>query len=261
MKTINHKYLASLFILFQVLYFSTVNAEAENNKKTIAIPYYYSYHQRSIGQYLTLGHYEQDGNVFNGAEQIEWKILDIRENKALVISKYGLRTSYYGKDYVWSTSDIRFWLNHSFIDDAFTTKEKMAIADTLVDNSDAQNYGAYTIHGSDSTIDKLFILSYAEAKLYFGIENETLEGVKENISARVAPSEYARTTDSNSAAVLSDYLTAENETAGKWWLRSPGGKSNCVIYVSPTGVFGYNYTDTWRNLIRPAMWINLNAIE
>ena len=37
---------------------------------------------------VTFGTYEQDGNTGNGAEPIEWYVLDEKDGKTLLISKY-----------------------------------------------------------------------------------------------------------------------------------------------------------------------------
>ena len=37
---------------------------------------------------VTFGTYEQDGNASNGAEPIEWYVLDEKDGKKLLVSKY-----------------------------------------------------------------------------------------------------------------------------------------------------------------------------
>lgn len=44
----------------------------------------------SVGQTVSMGSYEQDGNTANGAEPISWIVLDVRGDKALLISQYCL---------------------------------------------------------------------------------------------------------------------------------------------------------------------------
>lgn len=205
----------------------------------------------AVGDIIPFGQYEQDNDLNNGKEPIEWMVLDIQDSKALLISKYGLRTAYFGSNYIWATSEIRQWLNGSFLTQAFTAKEQGSIITAMVDNSDNQNYRGYadSIHGSENTEDKIFLLSYAEAYLYFG---------RDAILARAAASEYARAQDSDAESVSSGYYTADNKVAGKWWLRTPGGRSDCAMYVTPEGsLTGYNYTSTWRNLVRPVLWLDL----
>ena len=48
-----------------------------------------------IGTTITLGEYEQDNDVSNGPEPIKWIVLDIQDNKTLILSKYLLDTIMY----------------------------------------------------------------------------------------------------------------------------------------------------------------------
>ena len=47
------------------------------------------------GDVITMGTYEQDGNTKNGAEPIEWMILDEKDDRLLVISVKALETMVY----------------------------------------------------------------------------------------------------------------------------------------------------------------------
>jgi hypothetical protein len=71
-----------------------------------------------VGDYVFFGAYEQDNNAFNGKEDVEWLVLDIKNEKALVISKYVLHCKQYHKSYsniTWENSSIRTWLNSYFL--------------------------------------------------------------------------------------------------------------------------------------------------
>ena len=48
-----------------------------------------------VGDYITFGLYEQDNDLSNGKENIEWLILELKDEKALVISKYALDSKPY----------------------------------------------------------------------------------------------------------------------------------------------------------------------
>lgn len=39
------------------------------------------------GDYVFFGAYEQDNNTSNGKEDVEWLVLEVKDGKALVISK------------------------------------------------------------------------------------------------------------------------------------------------------------------------------
>lgn len=100
-----------------------------------------------VGDEFTFGTYEQDNDFTNGAEDIEWIVLEkTGDNTYLCISKYVLDAQpfhnepYYGDDYWsndddivynnWGTSDIRVWLNNDFYKTAFTSQEQENIVTT-----------------------------------------------------------------------------------------------------------------------------------
>ena len=43
-----------------------------------------------VGDYISFGSYEQDNDVTNGKEPIEWLVLDVQEGKAKILSRYAL---------------------------------------------------------------------------------------------------------------------------------------------------------------------------
>jgi uncharacterized repeat protein (TIGR02543 family) len=66
---------------------------------------------------LLFGTYEQDNNLANGAEDIEWLVLEKKDGKALLLSKYALVTKPYNEedtDVTWESCTLRSWLNGEF---------------------------------------------------------------------------------------------------------------------------------------------------
>ena len=95
----------------------------------------------TIGSIVTFGHYEQDGNVENGPEEIEWIVLDVKDGKSLLISRYALDAIPYHKediDITWEKCFLHTWLNDDFLQTAFTAEEQEIILETDVDNSQKQ---------------------------------------------------------------------------------------------------------------------------
>lgn len=110
-----------------------------------------------VGDTIIWGKYEQDGNLDNGAEDIEWIILEKTEQAVLVISKYCLdyknmwtyieESSHDVTFFLWDKSELRQWLNTTFWVNSFSTEESNQIA-----------YGKFS-HGDDIIIhDQLFLL-------------------------------------------------------------------------------------------------------
>lgn len=140
-----------------------------------------------VGQVFTFGAYEQDGNESNGKEPIEWIVLNVNGNKALVISKYILDTvPYYREDVddshivTWSNSYLRYWMNNDFMNSAFSTQEQARIALTTLENPNPSGFydlkGRYTYYYNDytaSTQDRIFALSYKEVAAYMGVTQLT----------------------------------------------------------------------------------------
>lgn len=71
-----------------------------------------------VGDYVFFGAYEQDNNTANGKENIEWLVLEVKDGKALVTSKYALDCKPYNTSYTdvtWENCTLRRWLNNDFI--------------------------------------------------------------------------------------------------------------------------------------------------
>jgi len=137
----------------------------------------------AAGDTVVFGSYEQDGDTGNGAEPIQWLVLDTRgEGDAagagvLLISQYELS---YRKVHdqdgpaTWETSSLRAWLNGEFLSTAFTEREREFVARTHV--STPGNFDDYIEVGEakkadnpdgNDTEDSVFLLSYEEAERYF----------------------------------------------------------------------------------------------
>ena len=204
-----------------------------------------------VGGEYEFGTYEQDNDTGNGREPIRWTVLDIRDGKALLLSKYGLDAVPYNRDEVnitWSECTLRSWLNGEFIQAAFTPEEQARILVTDLNNDAGQ--GCWGLDGGPATQDRVFLLSYWEANRYLNVT----EGDKDNTVSRVAPTAYAM----SRGAFRSDNMkTAAGEPAGMWWLRSPGDSYNCASFVSAVGAVGRNTVSVPAATVRPAIWVSL----
>ena len=202
---------------------------------------------RSAGNIVTLGRWEQDGNVGNGPEPIEWIILEMQEGRCLLLSRYGLDAMPYNTasaDVTWEQCSLRSWLNGEFLDSAFSGEERAAILLTDVDNSASKGFAGYLTDGGPMTADWVFLLSWSEADLYFS----------GNLAKLCAPTAWAV---SRGAWTSSSY-TADGKPACSWWLRSPGLDQSDAMRA---GNIAYRRDDVsaTRNCVRPALWLSLNA--
>ena len=198
-----------------------------------------------VGDQVVFGRYEQDGNPSNGKEPIQWRVLDVQDGKALLISSYALEALAYNNSKVsctWSSCTLRTWLNQTFYRTAFTYDEQQAIALTRVDNSSAQGNRSWSTANQPTTEDKVFILSYAESSLYFSSKEDRC----------VYPTAYL--------ASRQDVYTRYNTGYCWWWLRSPGNAGNKACFVNTLGLRDNHLVDQVYGPVRPCIWVDASAL-
>ncbi len=195
-----------------------------------------------VGNIIRFGSYEQDNNFGNGSEAIEWQVLEVKDGKALVISKYGLDCKPYNTlktDITWETCSLRKWLNSDFINEAFGAKEQQNIAVTKLSNQDNPKTGT---KGGKDTEDKVFLLDFVELRTYFDSDN----------AKQCKATKYA----------IEKGATKDFQDNCYWWLRSPGVNKNTAIFVDMSGSTN-NGVGTYNQYayctVRPAMWIDLES--
>lgn len=192
-----------------------------------------------VGDYVYFGSYEQDNDTTNGKEYIKWLVLEKKDNKLLVISKYALDCQPYNEVYksvTWETCTLRKWLNDEFINEAFSKEEQAYIPTITVP---AHKNPEYDTDPGKATKDKVFLLSAVEAEKYFTSDKER----------KCKATYYA---EAKGASVMS------NRYSG-WLLRSPGDYSRGCCRVNYGGCVYYRlyYVSLSSFGVRPALWINL----
>ncbi len=201
----------------------------------------------SVDSTIKFGFYEQDDNSSNGKEEIEWRVLAVDGNKALIISQYALDCKPYNNTdtgTTWEKCTLRTWLNGTFYDTAFAAvHQKMIVSSTVT----ADKNPSYITSPGNNTTDKVFLLSITEVNKYFSSDE----------ARKCVPTAYA--------IAQGAWTSNTDKTGGRatcwWWLRSPGGNSDCaarVDYVGSVDDYGYN-VDYSIVAVRPALWIDLGA--
>jgi hypothetical protein len=196
----------------------------------------------TVGSTVIFGAYEQDNDADNGKEAIEWIVLAVDGDRALLLSKYGLdaqKYNTYTKKITWCRCSLRFWLNYNFIKDAFTVAERDLILSTTITNEKPS--GFIDAYGCDDTTDQVFLLSYDEA----------LEYLPEDADRATQPTAYA--------VALGAYVDEENGNCW-WWLRSPGSDNTNASGVRTDGrISGSGGREVSREsgCIRPAIWVTI----
>lgn len=225
------------------------------------------------GNTISFGRYPQDKD--GTVKPIEWVVLKIEKDKALLLSRYILDKRPYNKkdeNVTWETSDIRRWLNEDFYKIAFNSMEQKKIVDTLVRTENNPRHGT---DGGDDTKDKVFLLSIEEVEEVFGdnthiaieIHNAILKGLRAiKGSAEEANKRYLEMIScinvSFNAKVecvkATEYAQGNNFTPYiKWWLRSPGHGSNRAAEMhSFCSINELGESITTNNVgVYPAMWV------
>ena len=196
-----------------------------------------------VGDTIIFGAYEQDNDTSNGKEGVEWLVLDVKDGKALVISKYALDCKQYNTSYTditWETCTLRKWLNNDFINAAFSGDEKAMIPTVTVS---ADKNPDYSTNPGKATQDQVFLLSITEANKYFSSDS----------ARRCEPTDYA----------VANGAWESNRGNCWWWLRSPGYYQYYAAGVNYGGDVYENDDFVYHagSAVRPALWIDLSAIE
>jgi len=159
------------------------------------------------GTRISFGNYPQSSDT---PEPIVWRVLDVVNGKALMISESLLDCkmfNYIYKNATWENCSLRKWLNFEFLKNAFsfTEMKKLCIVNECLEYS-----------GKDecSAVDFVSCLSVEETKKYFVSEADRM----------AKPTSYAKR---GRCLVDSEFQTSY------WWLR----KISCNI--SPHGQFCY----------------------
>lgn len=193
----------------------------------------------SVGDTVTFGTYEQDNNLENGPEPIEWTVINTEEGQSLLLCNVNIDCKPFNNDFVptdWEQSTLRAWLNTTFIETAFDEHARLYIPETELVNEDFDN-GKYFSDGGKNTKDQIFLLSTQDLTTY----NLSLDlMLAKNTPFAVAQGCY------------------DNFGYGWWWTRSIGSSNSHVGVVNHGGhlsVVGTNVNYAAFG-IRPALWVD-----
>lgn len=191
----------------------------------------------------------------------DWRILDIKDNKALIITENIIeQQSYnnYAGDVTWAECSLRKYLNGEFYS-KFSPDERARIIQVVNKNLDNQWYGS---RGGEDTEDYIFLLSIEEVVCkYFGDSSFNLE----NRSPKQKYWFQKKDENNDKRRALLDGCI------WWWWLRSPGRDNRRAAYIHGDGNVGIQGNGTYRynsNIIhpltgenyggvRPALWLSI----
>ena len=180
------------------------------------------------GDIATFGRYEQDDVRSNGSEAIEWIVLEVQSDRLLLLSRYALDSEryHYRKESVnWDTCSVRDWLNDTFYNEAFTSREQRAILSS----------------GTSVYDDYVFLLSDEEAEEYFPRARDRICEATVYCSCQ--------------------NVYVNPSTGGSWWLLRTTGYdgSKFAMSVNSDGTIDYDggHVESDRGTVRPAIWVSI----
>lgn len=206
------------------------------------------------------GAYDQDGNLDNGAEPIEWIVIADSGDRLLLLSDKVLDQKTFNDNYnavSWETSPLRKWLNEDFYNAAFNDEEKTIIENYVTVPGDVSA-------GTTEVTDKVFLLSYDEAEAYIGAE----EGSAGNrLCSKVTPHAinagvWYITEEYYSLFGFKDKgFSDEMVGCGNWWLRSNGKDDTRIMDVGASGIIRQTGHEAAakQDGIRPAIYIRISG--
>lgn len=203
----------------------------------------------NVGDHFFFGVYEQDNDLTNGQEPIEWRVLQIENGEMLAIAEYALDSQPYntkGGHARWNTASLRTWLSTEFYNTAFADAEKQLIITKELKNWEEKN----------TTGDPVTLITCDEAKQLF-----------ENHDDRMCtPTDYCVA----QGARLSTKFRKDKDGYYNvnWWTRNHSWESNARgSYVANSGgvmTCGGNKDGTASNkkiAVRPAVYFDVQALS
>ena len=186
-----------------------------------------------VGDTIIFGEYEQDGDKENGREFIEWEVLDIEDNKLLIISKYCLDVQKYNDSSTetdWKSSSIRSWLNGRFAANAFDSEDPAKVVITNL----------YSVSSGEEdedqiTNDRIFLLGSEDVEKYYPQESDRM--------CQAA------------ASLQGTNLFIDGNGNCSWWLRDGITEDDySAMIVDASGTIMSSMYEI-SNAVRPVMWI------
>ncbi len=199
------------------------------------------------GSVVVFGTFEQDNDFENGAENLQWSVLDRDGDRVLLITSQIIEIGPYadlGQYTNWNNSILRKWLNNDFYQTALT----MEMQSSLVDKESSTYSGKVE--------DKVFVLTPIDARKYFERKNHSLDP------------RYHATTTAYALSRAKQIAVEKMNTSGafdnkfvRWWLFS---NSQSKILANLSGYKGNAYFTTDEATItyeiggyRPSVWVDL----
>ena len=187
------------------------------------------------GDTVYFGAYEQDGNLNNDKEPIEWKVIEKQDGNLLLLSVYALDAKKFSgssDEIYWKDSEIRTWLNDSFMREAFSDDNRsLILQSSIICDYYLEDEGA-SIQESGEVFDNIFLLGLEDVMGY-RLDDEILV---------CKTSEYVRKNGIRTGICC-------------WWLRSANMNRDHTSQIIRTDGSISDSSYTQLNGVRPALWV------
>ena len=218
------------------------------------------------GDTVILGSYEQDNDLSNGPEPIEWQVIGTRDGHTLLLSKYALESNKYNETYMeidWENCTLRSWLNNDFYNTAFSASDRKRIVTAHNENPDSYDlykqldpsYGAV---GGNATDDNVFLLSFEEVRDYLDgrLYNYKIGAENYNQKLLCRPTAYVKAQGVETYSNSNNIYPADTVGCCWWWLRSPGYAQDFAASVCDDGSISTRIVKYDADGVRPALLID-----
>lgn len=229
---------------------------------------------------------EEGKEYFFVVEPIVWRVLSGNPNdpnsEVLLLAENVLSASVFRSDLTtrdiggtpvyennWEYSDVRAFLNGSFLGEAFMSGEKKYILPTTVDYSkDTANPDFKKFATGTTCVDYVYLLSYKDMRnASYGWSDSAM---KEDEMKMARATDYAKAMgvyaslnkerkDSNDKVIKDENGNPISELdAAHWWLRSSGNLEHFASLTTAIGSIATYYVDNTAIGVRPAITVKFN---
>ena len=206
---------------------------------------------------VKFGSYQQSASSTANKQDLEWRVLEVKDNVATLISEKALFSRAYDSSMLgtsWDTSNLRKYLNDDFKNEAFSAEEQKSIVTSVLTTADSTS-GA---KGGEATSDQVYIPSIAD------MNNDTymLFGAAKTESTVPTRQFTASKKLLNDNPGLTAYVDNNGQEFCNYLLRSPGYYSYDVAGVNYNGILK---ADGWRTYTKtagviPMVKVNVDAL-
>lgn len=188
-----------------------------------------------IGDVIEFGKYNTN-SMSLGKEPVEWMVIDIVDDKIMLLSTLGLDGSVYSHQHAattWEDSDLRDYLNNKMYFSLFNKKERSLI----ITNPD--------------TNDVLSLLSVQEANTYFK-DDQSRQLSLSNVAEKKGV--YVNTLSKANSWDMKGYRSSW------WWLRGTASEITApIVSVDGEIITDKKYVNKPNGAIRPVIYVCLPA--